>query len=211
MTNVDPTVESKRALRAQVLAARASLGTDRRAEASAAIRSHLLRMPSLFTAGTVAAYVGFDTEIDTGPFIAAVLAQGKRLVLPRVVDGESRTRRHLVLHPVGDIERDTRPGRWGIREPDPALCAAVDPLDVDFVLLPGVAFDRRGGRLGYGAGFYDRLLGSMRPDCLRVAAAFSLQVVPQVPLEGHDQRVQRLVTEDGEIPLADPQGRIDTD
>lgn len=158
-------------------------------------------MPPLFTAGTVSAYAGFDTEIDTAPFLAAILAQGKRLVLPRVVDAGSRERRHLVLHQVGDAERDTRPGRWGIREPDPGLCPEIDPLDVDFMLLPGVAFDRRGGRLGYGAGFYDRLLGATRPDCVRVAAAFSVQLVAQVPVEPHDQRVGRLVTEDGEIAL----------
>jgi 5-formyltetrahydrofolate cyclo-ligase len=118
-----------------------------------------------------------------------------------VVEAESRARRHLVLHQVGDIDRDTRPGRWGIREPDPARCPAIDPLEVDLVLLPGVAFDRRGGRLGYGAGFYDRLLTRLRTDCVRVAGAFSLQVVAEVPLEPHDQRFQCLVTEAGEVPL----------
>lgn len=199
--NLEQKVEGKPALRARMLAARAALGTDARAQASADIAGHLLRLPALFTAGTLSAYVGFDSEIDTAPVLAAVLAQGKRLVLPRVVDADSRQRRHLVLHHVGDVDRDTRPGRWGIREPDPALCPVVDPLDVDCILLPGVAFDRAGGRLGYGAGFYDRLLASARPDCLRLAAAFSIQVVPQVPLEPHDQRIQRLVTEHGEIPL----------
>jgi len=176
---------------------------DQRVDASAAIIGHLLRLPSLFTAGTVSAYVGFDTEIDTTDFLAKILAQGKRLVLPRVVDMDSRERRHLLLHQVGDVERDTLPGRWGIREPDPALCPAIDPLEVDFLLMPGVAFDRSGGRLGYGAGFYDRLLAAARPDCLRVAAAFSVQVVENVPLEPHDQRIQRLITENGEIPLTD--------
>jgi 5-formyltetrahydrofolate cyclo-ligase len=174
---------------------------DRRADANAAIIGHLLRLPPLSAASTVCAYVGFDSEIDTTAFLAAVLACGKRLVLPRVVDMASRQQRHLSLHRVNDIERDTQPGRWGIREPDPASCPAIDPKDVDFLLLPGVAFDRRGGRLGYGAGFYDRLLVTLRPDCLRVAAAFSIQVVPQVPLEPHDQRIQRLVTENGEMPL----------
>ena len=83
----------------------------------------------------------------------------------------------------------------------PARCPAIDPTEVDLVLLPGVAFDRRGGRLGHGAGCYDRLLPGLRPDCVRVAAAFSLQVVPEVPVEPHDQRFQRLVTEDGEVML----------
>jgi len=196
-------VESKSALRAQVLSVRASMHPDRRAEASTAITGHLLRLPALSTAVTVAGYVGFDSEIDTVDLLAALLGQGKRLVLPRVVDGASPQRRHLSLHRVDDVERDTRPGRWGIREPDPASCPAIDPQALDLVLLPGVAFDRRGGRLGYGAGFYDRMLATLRPDCLRVAAAFSIQIVPQVPLEPHDQRIQRLVTESGEMLLTD--------
>lgn len=195
--------ESKAALRARMLASRAGLSPAQRASAAAAINGCLVGLPALSTAVTVSGYVGFDTEIDTLPFLATVLAQGKRLLLPRVVDVESRERRHLVLHQVGDLDRDTRPGRWGIREPDPALCPAVDPIEVDLILLPGVAFDLRGGRLGYGAGFYDRLLPALRPDCLRVAAAFSIQVVPRVPLEAHDQRVQRLVTEAGELTLTD--------
>ncbi|MCE2950442.1 MAG: 5-formyltetrahydrofolate cyclo-ligase [bacterium] len=199
----DPDPESKPALRARVLSARAAMDARARAAAGAAIVAHLLRQPTLSTARTVAAYVGFDTEIDTTPFLAAVLAQGRRLLLPRVVDVESKTRRHLVLHEVGDVDRETRPGRWGIREPDPALCAAIDPLEADLILVPGVAFDRRGGRLGYGAGFYDRLLSGLRPDCLRVAACFPVQLVPAVPLEAHDQRIQRLVTDRGEVFLTD--------
>ena len=193
--------ESKAALRTSMLASRAGLSTAQRTSSTAAINACLLGLPALPSAVTVSGYVGFDTEIDTLPFLATVLAQGKRLLLPRVVDAGSHERRHLVLHQVGDLERDTRPGRWGIREPDPALCPAVDPLAVDLILLPGVAFDLRGGRLGYGAGFYDRLLPALRPGCLRVAAAFSIQVVPRVPLEAHDQRVQCLVTEAGELPL----------
>jgi 5-formyltetrahydrofolate cyclo-ligase len=197
----DASHDRKRKLRERVLAARAAMLPEARAAASSAIARHLLGMPPLVTARTVAAYVGFDTELDTLPFLAAVLAQGRRLLLPRVVDVESPERRHLVLHQVGDIDRDTRPGRWGIREPDASVCPAVDPLEVDLILLPGVAFDRRGGRLGYGAGFYDRLLLRLRPDCLRVAAAFSVQVVPAVPLEPHDQRVERLLTDAGELLL----------
>jgi 5-formyltetrahydrofolate cyclo-ligase len=198
-----PKRENKAALRASVLASRGAMLPEERAAASGAIARHLLGMPPLVTARTVAAYAGFDTELDTLPFLAAVLAQGRRLLLPRVVDVESRERRHLVLHQVGDIHRDTRPGRWGIREPDASVCPEVDPLEVDLILLPGVAFDRRGGRLGYGAGFYDRLLPRLRPDCLRVAAAFSVQVVPAVPIEPHDQRVERLFTETGELLLTD--------
>ena len=83
-----PSQESKAALRASMLASRADLSTAQRAASSAAINGCLLGLPALSTAVTVSGYVGFDTEIDTLPFLAALLAQGKRLLLPRVVDAD---------------------------------------------------------------------------------------------------------------------------
>jgi 5-formyltetrahydrofolate cyclo-ligase len=201
MSTTEPTApDTKATLRRTILTARAALPPERRRADSAAIVDRLPKLPAFSPATTIAAYVGFDTEIDTAPFLAQVVGAGKRLLLPRIVDVESRERRHLVLHAVEDMALDTRPGRWGILEPDPGRCPAIDPTEVDLLLLPGVAFDRAGGRLGYGAGFYDRLLPTLRPDCLRVAAAFSIQVVPAVPMEDHDQRFHWLVTEDSAAP-----------
>lgn len=187
--------EDKVRMRRAILEARSRLAPGLRTSSSKAIVERVLALPELAAATTVAAYLGFGDEIATDQFAIRTIEAGQRLVLPRVVDVESRVRRHLVLHRVDDVARDTRPGRWGIREPIPERCATVDPAEVDFILLPGVAFDPAGGRLGYGAGFYDRLLGRIRGDCLRVAAAFSIQVIPQVPLEAHDQRYHLLVTE----------------
>src|SRR5262249_50098992 len=107
-----------------------------------------------------------------------------------------RAARRLALHQVRDLERDLRAGTWGIREPDPTRCQTVAPVAIDFVLVPGLAFDPDGGRVGYGAGYYDRLLGEW-PEPLPplVAAAFDLQVVPVVPMAATDHRVDLVVTE----------------
>lgn len=144
--------------------------------------------------GVVLAYAGFGSELCTEAFMRRVLDDGKILLLPRVNRGEQRLDIHEVKDPAGDLEA----GTWGIREPRPDLCPRVEPAAIDFALVPGVAFDARGARLGYGGGFYDRLLaGCSEPRPSLVAAAFELQMVEAVPLEGHDARVDLIFTEGG--------------
>jgi 5-formyltetrahydrofolate cyclo-ligase len=126
-----------------------------------------------------------------------VLAAGGTLLLPRIV----RTpQRHLELHAVGDPARDLIAGPWGIREPDPQRCPRMTLADATCVLVPGVAFDATGARLGYGGGFYDRLLATA-PTVPRIAAAFDLQLVDAVPVDAHDLRVDRVITPTREIAL----------
>jgi 5,10-methenyltetrahydrofolate synthetase len=120
-----------------------------------------------------------------------VLARGQALILPRV----DRVRRALALYRVRDLDRDLVPGVFGIREPVPSACEPAALGTVDFVLVPGVAFDARGGRIGHGAGYYDRLLAGAGPGARLVAAAFEVQIVDAVPMEPHDRRLDLVVTE----------------
>lgn len=179
----------KASLRQRVLAARDALGEAQRRDAARHIAAALTGLPSYRAATCVAAYLSFGTELDTAAFIATVHADGKQLALPRV----DRERRCIVLHRVRPDEPLVA-GPFGIREPRIDYPSAVIG-DVDFMLVPGVAFDRRGYRLGYGAGFYDRLLAERRHGTVCVAAAFDCQVVDAVPVEAHDQRIDRLITE----------------
>jgi 5-formyltetrahydrofolate cyclo-ligase len=187
-----PSGAAKTALRREVLARRDAMPPDLRRRLSGRIVAAVTALPAFEAAGTVLAYHAFGSEPETAQFLATVLARGKRLLLPRV-DPATRT---LALHRVRDLARDLRPGAWGIAEPDPARCEAVDAEAVDFVLVPGVAFDLRGGRLGHGGGYYDRLLGACSATALRVAAAFETQVVPAVPMGPEDRYVDLVVTED---------------
>ena len=141
------------------------------------------------------AYMGFGGEFGTAGFVAELLARGKRLVLPRVERGN----RALRLFAVTDLERQLEAGVWGIRQPRADLCQEVPSSEIAFVLMPGVAFTARCERLGYGGGYYDgfiRSLGAQRP--VLVAAAFALQVVPELPMSETDQRVDLVVTESAE-------------
>ena len=178
----------------QVLARRDAMNATERASASERITARLLALGAYRKARCVMAYVGFGSEIDTARFVTDTLSNGKTMVLPRVERGN----RALKLYAVQDPESQLEAGVWGIRQPHAGQCAEVPASLVEFVLVPGVAFTRRCERLGYGGGFYDRFIRSLTPRPALVAAAFALQVLPELPMSETDQCVDRLVTEDAE-------------
>jgi 5-formyltetrahydrofolate cyclo-ligase len=186
---VAPPRGTKGALRARILAARDALDPAQRGAGAQAIASRIAVLPSFDRATTVLATLPFGSEWDVRPLAQAALDRGKSIVLPRV---DVATRR-LVLHRVDDLDADVAPGFHGIPEPLPRA-AIVRPADVDCVLVPGVAFDPAGRRLGYGGGYYDRLLPHLRPGVPRIAGAFDVQIVDAVPVDAHDLAVDIVVT-----------------
>lgn len=183
-------VQAKAVLRSQILARRDATDVETRGQYSSTITAKLLALPAYRAAGVVAAYASFGSEFDTSQFLTAALTEGKQLVLPRI----NRALRALELRQVIDLNGDLMAGVWGIPEPAPR-CTMVDPKKMDFMLVPGVAFSPSGARLGYGGGFYDRLLASLDSQTVRIAAAFQLQMVAQLPEAPHDQRVHAVITE----------------
>jgi len=182
--------DAKRRVRERVLAARDAMPPAERAAAGRAIVERIIGLPSFAAARTVQMTLPFRSEWDTLPLVRAALAAGKTVALPRV----DATARMLVLHVIGDPAADTAPGYQGIPEPC-AHCPIVAPAAIDWVLVPGVAFDAAGGRLGYGGGFYDRLVPLFSRGIPRVAGAFALQIVARVPAAAHDVDVDVIVTE----------------
>ncbi len=126
-------------------------------------------------------------EIDTTEYLREVLARGGSVVLPKV-----ETTGTLSLWEVGRLE-EVVGGPMGLREPDTSLARRVEAGSLALVLVPGLAFDRRGGRLGRGGGFFDRLLTQLAGRVPLVAVCHSCQVVGEVPLEAHDVRVDRII------------------
>jgi 5-formyltetrahydrofolate cyclo-ligase len=148
------------------------------------------------------AYAGSGSEVRTEPFLRSVLEDGKRLVRPKV----NRKRGALDLYEIRDLAQDLEPGVWSINEPKSDPRSAIDLCAVDLALIPGVAFDVREGRLGHGAGYYDKLLGSSDRRPLLVAGAFEVQVVDELPLARHDVLMDLVVTESRFYPY-DEEGR----
>jgi 5-formyltetrahydrofolate cyclo-ligase len=175
-----------------VLAARDALPPATRSALGARIAEQLRIQVPLTAARRVLGYLSFGSEFDTAPLLADWLARGVRVALPRV----NRERRALELYFVDDLARDTVAGVWGIREPAPDRCPPALPAQIEAVLAPGVAFTPRCERLGYGGGFYDRLLGGWRGRPPVVAAAFAIQVVAALPCDPGDIPVDAVVTED---------------
>ncbi len=180
----------KKSLRRKILSIREALAPQKRKEFSWRITNYLLESPYYQKAQKILLYASFGSEVETGELIAKTLKEGKEVYLPRTLTKEKR----LALHRLFDLQ-ELKPGAYGILEP-PEENPEIDPQELDLIVTPGVAFDRRGGRLGYGGGYYDRLF-AQAPKAQRIGLAFSCQVVEELPLEPHDVRVQALVTEKG--------------
>lgn len=186
----------KQALRQSIIAAREKLGTPENLRLSRAVIEAVCDLPSYKQATTVLGYLNFGAELAAELWVGQALSDGKQVLLPRV----NRASRHLDLYMVHDLKQDVAPGAWGIREPVVERCNKVEaPGTVDFILLPGVAFTRKGARLGYGGGYYDKLLARMPHRPTLVAGAFALQVVQEIPLESTDHKIEWLVTENETI------------
>jgi len=136
-------------------------------------------------------YVSVRNEVKTQGILEQVLLERGEVVVPYCLAGGE-----LGLFRLTDLEQ-LETGAYGIREPLDALRAErmASPESIDTIVMPGVAFDRRGNRIGYGKGYFDRLLPRLREDCTKIGLAFDCQVFPQVPSEEHDVPVDYLITE----------------
>jgi 5,10-methenyltetrahydrofolate synthetase len=184
-------------IRKRIIALREQFTPDARTACSEAISARIANLEIYRQAVTILGYMNFGAEFASELWIRQVLANGKRLALPRV----NRHTNQLDLYWVDDLENQLVAGLWGIREPVVERCERLTTLnEVEFALLPGVAFTRDGVRLGYGGGYYDKLLaqqvsgnGAHRPAL--AAAAFALQIVEQIPQEATDVKVEWIITE----------------
>lgn len=189
------TADCKRLLRHEALARRDSLSPEEIEQRSAAIARRVMGLGAYRRARSRLLFMSVGSEVRTDRLVADSLRSRARVILPRVVGPEEA----LALHEVCDLEREVAPGWMGIREPIAGNCPEYSAEEVDFILVPGLAFDRRGGRLGYGGGYFDYIL-NLRSDLVEsgaaVAVAFGLQIVDEVPRESWDARVPIIVTED---------------
>jgi 5-formyltetrahydrofolate cyclo-ligase len=184
---------AKEAVRGRVLAARLSLGEAERARLSSAICANIRRIPEYARASSILFYMPIRGEADILPLLGEALGEGRRCALPKC-EGKCGLR----LFWVTDAEADTAPGRWGISEPVEGRACECTGAPFSVIMVPGVAFDKRGGRIGFGAGFYDRLLGSCG-GALKIAPAYAMQVLPELPVGPLDAPVDIVATEEGII------------
>jgi 5-formyltetrahydrofolate cyclo-ligase len=187
----------KTAARRAALARRDQLTTDERADLSERIGAHVWAAIARHYDKSLLVTLPIGSEWDSRQVAHNWLQLAGRVILPRVVAG----RAELALYWVEDLERQCTVGHWGLCEPVPALCAAVLPDAVGIVIVPGLAFDDRGYRIGYGRGYFDRLLASA-PQAQRLGAGYALQRVQQVPTDPWDHPVHAYISENGREDFA---------
>ena len=191
---------TKNELRSRYLQKRQELTPAVRKRDSAIIRQRILRHSAWREARTVLSYVSHGAEVDTQALLQEALDQKKRLFVPCTsMDGSM-----ILLSELTRLE-DLAPGYFKyILEPVPARRKITDPFEVELALVPGLVFDRQGGRLGRGGGHFDRLLPSMT-NALRWGLAFSAQIHPEpLPLAAHDIPMHAIVTEEDLLEISKP-------
>jgi 5-formyltetrahydrofolate cyclo-ligase len=189
---------AKAALRREAREAVRALPASERALAAEKILEHLKGWPAFRDAKSIALFCATFEEVDTEPLIRHALAEGKEVRLPYVVPGPGPGSLEFAV--IRDYDRDLTEGAFGILEPKEEVRAAQGSAalgtlpEPDLILIPGVAFDERGGRVGRGKGFYDRFLEGK--DTVKAGLAFEAQILrKKLPLEAHDQLLDGLVTE----------------
>ncbi len=150
----------------------------------------MFRLTAFRRAGTVCCYVALPYEVQTWRMIEEMLTLGKRVVGPVV----HRRSKRLSLSEIRDPAADLTPGAFGVWEPRASRRRPVPLEDVDRVLVPGLAFDRRGHRLGHGLGYFDRLLARVPKTTPTVGLAFRFQLLKHLPAAPHDRAVQTVLT-----------------
>ncbi len=183
--------DRKKQIRAQAHAARNAQGD--KDPLSQAICAKFVALPAYAQAKTVLYYIDVRSEVRTRHFLPAALAQGKRIIAPWCNEAGELELFHL------ENMEELAVGMYKILEPKPELRhaagKAVQAEELDLVMVPGVAFDRAGARMGHGKGYYDKLLQHARPEAPLVALAFECQLFPEIPVAAHDIFMDLILTE----------------
>lgn len=187
----------KRQLRKDFITKRDAIHPEQKRLKEAAIEKRLFSLSEFKKADSVLLYVSFRSEVNTINILEDVLSLGKKLILPRV-DTKRRALRLFKIRSVSDLA----PGYRGILEPEITSGNEVRLNHIDLVIIPGTGFDTTGSRIGYGGGYYDRLLSYESKQLARVekhimtiALAFEEQIGSHIPAEPHDIKVDMIVTE----------------
>lgn len=180
-------------LRKTTLIARNDLHLQDRQSMSCKITQTVLLLEEITTSETLFIYVDFRSEVETHILIAELLRRGKRVVVPLTLVKEKR----LLPVAITDLEKDLVPGYCSIPEPRLGIRKShmVASREIETIILPGSVFDERGGRLGYGGGYYDRFMACDAPNARRIGLAFDFQVIDRLALQAHDELLDLIITE----------------
>jgi len=181
----------KSQIREEIAEKFAALSANEIAEKTKAIENRLFDFANFLESKITLLYVNNKHEVLTANILKRAYIYNKIVVLP-VYNTENF---EMELKKVDNLEKDLNPGPRDILQPDESRCKVV-PIDkIDIAIIPAVALDEKGGRIGSGKGYYDRLIPRLAITTRKVALAFEEQIIPQVPIESHDKHVDIIITE----------------
>jgi len=184
----------KKDLRKQIMKTRNNLSINELNEKSIKVFQTLKNEKSYLDKSNILSFMSFGSEINMDYVNKDLIARNGYVLLPKV----NETKDALEIYKVTSYD-DFVLSDYKILEPDPAKCQRIPYKDIELILSPGVVFDRKGYRIGYGGGFYDRLITETSSECVVIGVGFDLQLVDTVPKEDHDRQLDALITETGKI------------
>ncbi len=188
--------EQKKSIRKLIKDKNNQLTADYISSSSKQITKTLIDTDAFKTAKTVMCYLSFGSEVDTKLIIDECFEQGKTILIPIIMRNTDAST-YMEASQLIDYNEDLAPGTMGILEPIASAIRIKDPKTIDLIIIPGLAFDRQGNRLGYGSGYYDYFLGRLRDDCNQIAITFSFQLIDHIPTQKHDMKVRNIITQKG--------------
>lgn len=181
----------KQRIRERILLKRRSLKTEELIEMSREIQKRIFSLPEFKESTTISIYIDFDNEVRTRDIIKDSIHTGKRVTIP-YTKGKDNS---LLLSEVRDIDKELEASTFGILEPKKEYFRYIPDNEIDAVIVPGIAFDEKGRRLGYGGGYYDRLLIKLNRDIVTIGLAFEFQILSEIPWWFYDIFIDKIITE----------------
>ena len=179
----------KNVLRTDLLNKRDLIPSSKRFQKETAIKKSLFGLEIFQNSKSILMYVSFRSEVDTISHLDEILDLGKKLIVP-LVDSKLKTLTLYEIRSASELE----PGYMGIHEPKAGAARIVNINDIDLAVIPGTGFDPKGNRLGYGGGYYDRLLADTEKHIPTIALSFEEQITDEIPAEPHDIKMDIIIT-----------------
>ena len=181
-------MESKKELRKKILTIRNKMEKEEVENNSKLIMDKIVGLKAYKQSKVIFIYMDFNKEVMTSNLIRHMLAEKKRVVIPY-----TDTVNTLIIPSEITEEADLQLNSFGYYEPKEIL--PVSPEEIDLVIVPGVVFDKNLNRIGFGKGYYDRILKNLKPSAKKIAVAHDFQVLDEIPAEDHDVKMDMLITE----------------
>lgn len=181
-------MKEKKEIRKIIDMRRKALSRDTKKTFDEEIFNKVIQSDEYKKAKTIFIYASFEGEVDTHRIIKHALGNGKYICVPKILSKKEGMKAVKI-----DSFKELKLSPYKILEPE-NFNKAIDEKEIDLILMPGVAFDRKGGRVGYGGGFYDRFLDKIKKDAFKIALAYDFQILEEVPMSEHDKKIDGIIT-----------------